>query len=70
MVTELSIKSPLPGIDGMWGRGRWGVSTKERGWRGGGGSEGAARHGAVVSSGSFINRDMRRTKGNTAARVT
>lgn len=45
MVTELSIKSPLPGIDGMWGRGEvgevgevggWGVSTKERGWGWGG----------------------------------
>lgn len=70
MVTELSIKSPLPGIDGMWGRGRWGrwgVSTKEKGMEGG---VEAARHGAVVSSGSFINRDMRRTKGNTAAQVT
>lgn len=30
MVAELSIKSPLPGIDGMWER-AVGVSTKERG---------------------------------------
>lgn len=46
MVTELFIKSPVPGIDGEWGR--W---TKE----GDGGREGMARHRVVMSPESCIN---------------
>lgn len=60
MVTELFIKSPVPGIDEEWGR--W---TKEVD----GGREGMARHRVVMSPESCINRHMRWTKRNMAALV-
>lgn len=56
MVTELFIKSPVPGIDGVG----WGEVNKrreietERRWRERGGG-----HRVVMSPGSSINRQMR-----------
>lgn len=61
VVTELFIKSPVPGINGEWGEG------KQR--KGDGGREGMERHRVVMSPGSLINRHMRRTKKNTGAPV-